>query len=115
MEVKEIAARIKLDEGIEYMAKAPAYITLKDHQDNFRLADPFNKPMQKRSKQILENINRNLLQANQWRSSESVIKWLCSIQNKSQCKFILLDIAEFYPSTSEEILDNAILFHPAIH
>ena len=49
MEVKEIAARIKLDEGIEDMAKAPAYITPKDHQDNFRLADPFNKPMQKRN------------------------------------------------------------------
>ena len=32
------------------------------------------------------------------------------IENKSQCKFIQLDIAEFYPSISEEILDNAILF-----
>ena len=29
---------------------------------------------------------------------------------QSQCKFIKLDIAEFYPSISEEILDNAILF-----
>ena len=41
---------------------------------------------------------------------ESVIKWFYSIENKSQCKFIQLDIAEFYPTISEEILDNAILF-----
>ena len=32
------------------------------------------------------------------------------IENKSQCKFIQLDIAEFYPSISEEILDNENLF-----
>ena len=99
------------------MAKAPAYITLKDHKDNFRSAHPchlINKSeIGKISKSILENINRNLperLQVNQWRNSESVIKWFYSIENKSQCKFIQLDITEFYPSISEEILDNAILF-----
>ena len=41
---------------------------------------------------------------------ESAIEWFDSIENKSQCKFIQLDITEFYPSISEEILDNAILF-----
>ena len=117
LEAKEIAAGVKLDDRIEYMAKAPAYITLKDHKDNFRSAHPcrlINKSeIGKISKSILENINRNLperLQVNQWRNSESVIKWFYSIENKSQCKFIQLDIAEFYPSVSEEILDNAILF-----
>ena len=116
-EAKEISAGVKLDDRIEYMAKAPAYITLKDHKDNFRSAHPchlINKSeIGKISKSILENINRNLperLQVNQWRNSESVIKWFYSIENKSQCKFIQLDIAEFYPSISEEILDNAILF-----
>ena len=33
---KEIALGIKLDDRIGYMAKALAYITLKDHKDNFR-------------------------------------------------------------------------------
>ena len=32
LEAKEIAAGVKLDDRIEYMAKAPAYITLKDHK-----------------------------------------------------------------------------------
>ena len=119
MEAKEIAAGIKIDGRIEYMAKAPAYITLKDHTDNFRsahpccLINPCKSEIGKISKSILENINRNqvkLLQVNQWRNSGSVIKWFYSIENKSQCKFIQLDIAEFYPSILEEILDNAILF-----
>ena len=101
------------------MAKVPTYITLKDHKDNFRsahpcrLINPCKSEIGKISKSILENINRNLLkllQVNQWRNSESVIKWFYSIENKSQCKFIQLDITEFYPSISEEILDNAILF-----
>ena len=91
----------------EYMAKAPAYITLKDLKDNFRsahpcrLINPRKSEIGKISKSIFENINRNLLkllQVNQWRNSESVIKWFYSIENKSQCKFIQLDIAEFYLS-----------------
>ena len=119
LEAKEIAAGVKLDDRIEYMAKVPTYITLKGHKDNFRsahpcrLINPCKSEIGKISKSISENINRNLLkllQVNQWRNSESVIKWFCSIENKSQCKFVQLDIAELYPSTSEEILDNAILF-----
>ena len=120
MEPKEIAAGVKLDDRIEYMPKAPLYITLlKDHKDNFRSAHPCRLINQSKSeigeisKSILENVNRNLikfLQVNQWRNSESVIKWFYSIENKSQCKYIQLDIAGFYPSISEEILDNTIQF-----
>ena len=101
------------------MAKAPACITLKDHKGNLRsahqcrLMNLCKSEFGKISESALENINRNLvklLQVNQWRNSESVIKWFYSIENKSQCKFIQLDIAELYPSISEEILDNVILF-----
>ena len=101
------------------MAKAPSYITLKYHKDNFRsahpcrLINPCKNRIGKISKSILETINRNLLkffQVSQWRNLESVIRWFYSIENKSQRKFIQLDIAEFYPSISEEILDNADLF-----
>ena len=116
MDAEEIPEGVKPDDRIEYMAKAPAYITLRDHKYNFRsahpcrLINPCKSEIGKTSKSILENINRNLLkllQVNQWRISESTIKWFDSIDNKSQCKFFQLDIAEFYPSISEEILDNA--------
>ena len=67
MEAKELAAGIKIDDRIEYMAKAPAYITLKDHKDNFRsahscrLTNSCKSEIGKISKTILENINRNLV------------------------------------------------------
>ena len=93
LEAKEIAAGVKLDDRIEYIAKAPLYITLlKDHKDNFRsahpsrLINPSKSEIGEISKSILENINRNLvkfLQVNQLRNSESVIKWFYSIENKS--------------------------------
>ena len=76
---------------------------------------PCKSEIGKINKSILENVNSNLLkhvQVKQWKNSESVIKWFYSIENKSQCKFIQLDIAEFYPSISEEILDPVC---PAIH
>ena len=51
LEAKEIAAGVKLDDRIEYMAKAPVYITLKDHKDNFRSVHPsLNKLTQKRNR-----------------------------------------------------------------
>ena len=98
------AAGVKLDDRIEYMAKAPAYITLKEHKDNFRsanlccLVNPCKSEIGKIRKSILENINRNLLkllQVNQWRNSKSFIKWFYSIQQKSQCKFIQLVLQNF--------------------
>ena len=101
------------------MAKAPAFITLNDIKNNFRsthpcrLINPCKCQIGKISKSIFENINRNLIklfQVNQRRNSQSVNKWFYSIKNKSQCKLIQLDVAEFYPSISEEILHNAILF-----
>ena len=85
-------------------------ITLKGYKGNFRsahpchLINPCKSEIGKISKSILENINRNLanlLQGNQLRNSESVIKWFYSVESKSQCKFIHLDIVEFYPSMLE--------------
>ena len=104
LEAKKVAAGVKLDDKIEYRTKASAYITLKDHKDNFRSAHPCRlinsckSEIGKISKSILENKNRSLLKlllVNQWRNPESVIKWFDSIENKSQCTFIQLDITEF--------------------
>ena len=39
---------------------------------------------------------------------ESAIKWFKSIEEKSSCIFIQLDIAEFHPSITINILDSAI-------
>ena len=69
--------------------------------------------MGKVSKAILEKVNAILvdsLKINQWKDTDNVINWLNAIKDKSQCYFIELDIAEFYPTITESILDTAISF-----
>ena len=39
-----------------------------------------------------------------------MISWFKAITDKKQCTFIQLDIAKFYPSISEELLENSISF-----
>ena len=63
MEAKNIAKTIQLSDKIEWLAKTPAFITLKDHKDSFqsslhcRLINPSKSELGKVSKSILENIN----------------------------------------------------------
>ena len=53
---------------------------------------------------------RNKLQFNQWKNSGNVIDWFKKIENKNNYVFIKFDIAEFYRSISETILQTAIRF-----
>ena len=82
MEAKHIAENIKLDDRIESLAHTPAFITLKDHKENFRIShpcrliNPSKSELGKVSKVILENMNKNLvksLKVNQWRNTDSAI------------------------------------------
>ena len=67
MEAKQIAKNIKLDDRIESLAKTPAFMTLKDHKENFRsshscrLINPSKSELGKVSKSILEKLNTNLV------------------------------------------------------
>ena len=99
------------------MAKQHAFITLKDHKDNFennptcRLINPAKSNMGLINKQILECINnrvRSLTNANQWKNTHSVIDWFKQLQNKNSLTFVLFDIVEFYPSISETLLTDAL-------
>ena len=47
---------------------------------------------------------------NQWKNTDSVLKWFLDISNKKDCSFIQLEIKEFYPYINENILTNAIQF-----
>ena len=63
IEAKNIAKKIRLSDRIECLPKTPAFITLKDHKDNFQssfhccLINPSKSELGKVSKSILENIN----------------------------------------------------------
>ena len=99
------------------MAERQAFITLKDHKDNFenkptcRLINAVKSEIGRISKQILENINttvRHKTGLNQWKSSASVINWYSDISNKNQHTFAVFDIENFYPSITEKLLTDSI-------
>ena len=104
---------------MERYAKKPAFITLKDHKQNFRqnpkcrLINPAKSEIGIISKKILEKTNAEILsklKLNQWRNTASVISWFRKIQNKKNYKFLKFDIVEFYPSITEDLLSKSLNF-----
>ena len=116
-EAKVIASSYNIDNCAEKLAKSPAFITLKDHKDNFhqkypcRLINPCKSELGAISKSILDRINSDLrqkLQLNQWKNTDQVIEWFSAIDDKKLCTFIQMDIKEFYPSITKKTLDDAL-------
>ena len=101
------------------MYENEAYITIKDHKEDFpnkiscRLINPSKSDIGKISKQILDKINFKIIsetKSNQWKNSTSVIEWFNNIQNKNQHRFVVFDIESFYPSISEDLFNEALSF-----
>ena len=118
-EAKQISNKLGLSDRMEKLAKNQAFVTLKDHKENFnskptcRLINPCKSEVGKVSKHIIDKINqelRNNLQLNQWKNTQDVIQWFNNIHNKELCAFIQLDIKDFYPSITEKLLKKAISF-----
>ena len=116
---KIISAELELDDRINIAAKNEAFITLKDHKDNFnnnpkcRLINPRKSEIGKISKRILEKINtkiRDKTKLNQWKNTQEVINWYKNINEKPNSSFICFDVCEFYPSISEKLLEKALEF-----
>lgn len=119
LEAKTIATKLKIDDRTERIAKHQAFITLKDHKDNFvnnptcRLINPAKSELGIVSKKILDNINTSIRQQtslNQWKNTAAVINWFNNIQDKQKHCFAAFDIDSFYPSISERLLLNAITY-----
>ena len=116
-ELKHIADNLSIGNRIECMKKREAFISLKDHKENFennpkcRLINPAKSDSGKISKLILDKINtqlRTILNVNQWRNTQNVIDWFGNIEEKSRHSFISFDIIDVYPSISENLLDQAL-------
>ena len=118
-DLKHIADELSISDRIETMAPKDAFITFKDHKENFqnnpkfRLINPAKSELGKISKTILDNINsqiKNNTGLNQWKNSLSVIEWFKNIDDKPRNTFLSFDIADFYPSITENLLNKAILW-----
>ena len=118
-QAKSIAQELNIDNRTEQIAKQQAFITLKDHKDNFanhptcRLINPAKSELGKVSKQILHNISskiREMTKLNQWKNTSEVINWFTNIPNMQKYSFASLDIDSFYPSITESLLSKVISF-----
>lgn len=116
-EAKAIASKLGIAERVHKMAEKNAFITLKDHKDNFenspkcRLLNPAKSELGTVSKKITEKICtaiKDSTRLNQWQNTSSVIKWFCGIENKNAHTFVQFDIVDFYPSISKDLFHKAI-------
>ena len=100
-ETRNIANKLErnLAERMDTMSKKQAYVTLKDHKDNFadrlpcRLINPAKPEMGKVSKQILDNVNAQLkkkLEITTWKNSAAVIDWFKAIDQKEKLRVRML-------------------------
>ena len=110
---------LQIAERVEIYAEKEAFITLKDHKEDFRtkpscrLINPAKSEIGIISKQMVEDINsciRTASKPQQWRDTQAVISWFKNLPEREKLSFIKFDIVEFYPSISEELLRKAITF-----
>ena len=108
---------MNLEDRIDEFIQAEAFITLKDHKENFpdkiqcRLLNPAKTNIGKISKKILEDIIHKVRAStlfNQWTKTADVIKWFKSIKNKSLYTFFKFDVVAFYPSISENLFNRVL-------
>ena len=113
----KISKDLDLDDRMKKLQESESYITIKDHKPNFparptfRLINPSKTDLGRVSKQLLDRINKDLqaeMKVNQWKNTNSVIKWFKKIENKESCRFLQFDIESFYPSITKELFRNAI-------
>ena len=118
-DAQQIVTEMNIHDRAEQIAERQAFVTLKNHKDNFlnkpscRLINPAKSELGRISKQILDNINASIRQTtmlNQRKNSSSVIEWFTNIPNKQQHTFVIFDIVNFYPSITENLLQCALSF-----
>ena len=119
MKKTDIAKKLRIADRVDTKAEKDAFITLKDHKPNFankstcRLINPTKSEIGKVSKKILDRIDSTIAKKrnfNQWKNTTAVINWFKSIENKQDFSFICLDIKDFYPSISQDLLNKVLDF-----
>ena len=114
---KKITENFPVADRIDKLQEKEAYITTKDHKDDFpnkiscRLINPCKSSIGKITKVILDRINTavgNHTNVNHWKDTSTVIDWFKKIPDKKYCHFMVFGIESFYPSISEKLLNEAI-------
>jgi hypothetical protein len=98
-ELRDITNNLSIGNRVDVMAKRDAFITIKDHKENFpsnvkcRLINPSKGELGKVSKVILDNINNNIRSAinvNQWKNSNLLLTGSRTSKENPTIHFYLL-------------------------
>lgn len=118
-EATEVATKLGIEYRVNRLAKKNVFITLKDHKENFnnkptcRLINPAKSEIGLASKSILREIVKEIKRKsnlNLWADTSAVLDWFKNITEPHKCKFTQLDIVDFYPSITKEILEKSLIF-----
>ena len=119
LEAKIITEKLNISDRVEKIAPKSAYITIKDHKEDFqkrtkcRLINPSKSNIGKIAKQILDEINSTIRRKTglrQLKNTKAAIDWFKSIKFKTRHQFLQIDIKDYYPSISIDLLNEAIQF-----
>ena len=117
IEANNIVIKLGIEDRVERLSEANAYVTVKDHKEefpekpSFRLINPSKSEIRKISKIILDKVNKVVIEStklNLWKNTDTVIEWFKSIENKGETFFIIFDIESFYPYISPELFKKSI-------
>ena len=115
----KIAEKLSIVDRVEVMQETEAYITIKDHKDEFPnqipccLINPSKLNIGKISKAILDTINKNVVRSteiNQWKNTSNVLDWYANYMDKNKASFVQFDIENFYRSITSDLLYISIQF-----
>ena len=116
---KDITDVLEISDRVETIALKESYITVKDHKPGFpdniscRLINPTKPEIGKISNIYLERINNELkekLNLRQLKNTNETLAWFNSLQEKNKLTFLQFDIDDFYPSVTEQLLEETLLF-----
>ena len=114
---KKLVEKFSIVVQVKVMQETEAYITIKDHKDEFpnkipcRLINPSKLNICKTSKAILDTINKNAgrsIEINQWKNTSNVLDWYANYTDKNKASFVQFDIENCYPSITSDLLYNSI-------
>ena len=109
----------KVKGKIPKLQEKQAFITIKDHKENFpnkieyRLLNPTKSFFAKYSKNLIDKINltiKNYSKLNQWKNTDNVINWFKNLKLNNNYRLIKFDIVKFYPSITKKTLIKALEF-----
>ena len=114
---KEVVKDFDLKERVMYCPPQTAYVTLKDHKENFdndpkcRLINPAKIEIGKLSKKILSRVVEDVRAKTKlklWKNTDSVVNWYENLSDKKNLKFIQYDISEYYGNISKVLFTEAV-------